>query len=424
MGPPAPCQAYGQAGAVFVGSVISVRTLERNPSDGEANWNRRIFKFSVEQSFLGVQGREVEVATGMGGGDCGYGFNVGERYVVYAYRENDRFVTGICTRTAPYSKADKDLEFLRTLSTLAPGVTISGEVKKNRLDVAAGDARPVGPLPNLPLIIEGNGSRGEYRTDANGRYRVTGLQPGTYKVTLQLPDELTTDKSEQEVTLADRGCGVVSYYVVDNGRVSGTIVDGAGQPAAKVLVALVEADHVDVEKDWNLLERTDEKGQYNFSSVPPGRYLLAINFTRFPEAEDATNAFPRTFYPGVTNAKEAEVITLGAGEVLRDKDLRLPERRAPSVISGKVVWDDGQPVAKGGISFRDVTYHDPGMDNGVSTDEQGYFTIKGYVGQTFVIAARSNQGFSPDPRKERSDPVRLTLAKPTEFVKIVIVRVK
>jgi hypothetical protein len=144
---------------------------------------------------------------------------------------------------------------------------------------------------------------------------------------------------------------------------------------------------------------------------------------RFPQYDNPTNAFPRAFYPGVPDAKDAEVILLGAGENVRGKDLRLSTRRAPSVISGKVVWADGQPVANAGITFRDVTYHDAGMDHGMSTDEQGYFTIKGYVGQTFVIAARSDQRFI-DFSKERSQPVRLTLANPTEFVKIVITRLR
>src|SRR5438093_2009502 len=170
-----PCQGFGGASAVFVGTAIAVKTAERNPAakPSEVDWAPRTFKFLVEQPYLGVEGAEVEVATGMGGGDCGYGFKLGERYLVYAYRssQNNRLATGICTRTKPYAMASEDLEFLGTLSSLAPGVTIYGEVKRQRERVAKGDAVPVGPLDNAALIVEGEGERKEIRTDAQGRYR-------------------------------------------------------------------------------------------------------------------------------------------------------------------------------------------------------------------------------------------------------------
>jgi hypothetical protein len=248
-------------------------------------------------------------------------------------------------------------------------------------------------------------------------------------VTLLLPDELTTYKPEQEVTVADRGCAVVNYYVNDNGRISGTVFDAEGQPASRLLLTLVEVDHADPVRSYSKLERADEEGRYSFSAVPPGRYLIAVNLTRFPQPDDPTNAYPRTFYPGVAESSKAEIISLGAGENLREQNLRLPPRRAPSVINGKVVWADGQPVASAGISFRDVTYHDdPGMNNGMQADEQGYFTIKGYVGQTFVIEARSNRPYIGDERRfepmERVEPVRITLVSPSEPLKIVITRLR
>ena len=68
------------------------------------------------------------------------------------------------------------------------------------------------------------------------------------------------------------------------------------------------------------------------------------------------------------------------------------------------------------------------MNNGMQADDQGYFTIKGYVGQAFVIEARSNRPYSGDPRRfepmERVEPVRVLLVKPSEFVNIVITKLR
>jgi hypothetical protein len=101
---------------------------------------------------------------------------------------------------------------------------------------------------------------------------------------------------------------------------------------------------------------------------------------------------------------------------------------SPCIVNGKIIWSDGTPVANAAISFREVTYHDPQLNYAIQADEQVYFTIKGYVGQVFVIEARSNRPYSGDPRRfepmERVEPVRIVLAKPTEIVNIVITRLR
>jgi hypothetical protein len=430
--PGTPCQGYGSASAVFVGTAIAVRTAERtaNSDKDEDYWAPRTFKFTVEQSFLGLQAMEVEVSTGMGSGDCGYDFKLGSRYLVYAYEVSKakRLRTSICSRTKPFDDLGEDLEFLRSVASRSPGVTLTGEVKRGQQNVARGDSTVVGPVANIGLVVEGEGERREIQTDAQGRYSLNGLRPGKHKVTLLLPDELFTYKAEQEITVANRGCAVVSYNVVDNGRLSGRVLDPEGQPAAGVLMALIEAGDTDPIKHYNRLERTDDQGRYSFSALPPGRYLLAVNLNRYPDPKDPTNAYPRTYYPGVADISKAGVITLGAGENVRDRDLLLSTRRAPSIVSGKVVWADGTPAANAWISFRDVTYHDPKMNNAMQADEQGYFTIKGYVGQAFVIEARSDRAYSGDTRRfepmERVEPVRIVLSNPTEILKIIITRLR
>jgi len=63
----------------------------------------------------------------------------------------------------------------------------------------------------------------------------------------------------------------------------------------------------------------------------------------------------------------------------------------------------------------------------VEADDSGNFTVKGYVGQKYLMAAFSRQPSSGDPRKsnqERLGAVRIVLAKPSESVNIVITKVR
>ncbi|HXQ69139.1 MAG TPA: carboxypeptidase regulatory-like domain-containing protein [Pyrinomonadaceae bacterium] len=420
-----PCESFGRASAVFAGTVIGERLNERpkgeRPKIDEIDWVPRAVKFSVEQAYSGVTTTEVEVFTGRGGGDCGYGFKVGQRYLVYAYRYQDKLSTSICSRTQLFSQATEDLAFLGTLPSARPGVTIHGGISReeNKKDE---------PLSSDVLItIEGESQRKEIRPDAEGRFRVSGLPPGKYKVTLHLPDALTTYKNEEEITVADRGCGAVGWYVTDNGRISGRVVDPNGEPIARILVGLVDPDG-NPKENYVKLERTDAEGNFKFSGVPRGRYLLTINHARYPEPDDPTKAYQPSFYPGVIDKEQAQAITVGPGETVNDLMVRVPAKQAPSVLKVTVGWSDGSPVAKAAVVVTDETQGESSLSYTMSTDEQGQATVNGYIGQKLIISAGSNRRWVPNPPRnepmERAEKVRLTLDRPTQTVHIVITKIR
>lgn len=108
--PPFPLPARDAAAAVFVGEVVSVR--DSVLSFGK-DWGAlaRIVRFSVRASWKGVEADTVTVATTS---SCGYEFEAGKPYLVYATRRGERrpLETSICHRTAPEDRAADDLRAL------------------------------------------------------------------------------------------------------------------------------------------------------------------------------------------------------------------------------------------------------------------------------------------------------------------------
>ena len=406
-----PCQAYGSAAAVFAGTAVSMRRV--GPGDPQAEHNVRVFKFSVDQTYLGVEGTEIEIHTGANGGDCGYDFTIGERYLVYATVYEKKLATSICTRTKPFAKASEDLAFLGNLSSAPPGATIQGTIVRGQYPKKDPSALPA----DIVVKVEGNNFRREVRLDAEGRFQISGVSPGKFKVKLQLPDWLIAHASEQEIVVGDRGCGSAVFWVTDNGRLSGRVVDVQGQPIPRILLSLV--DPSDDKKDPAKATRSDNDGRFGFTAVPPGRYLIGVNVSRYADPKDPTMAYPPAFYPGVVYQVSAEVITLGLGEKLTGLDIRMPPSRTASVLTIEVVWDDGSPIANAQLSLSDATGASD-VAYGSVADKQGRFTVNGYVGQQVIVQARSNRA---DPI-ERSEKTRITLEKPRETLRVVITKLR
>ncbi len=211
-----PCQAFGEASAVFVGTVIDSRIITIKQGNYESS--SRAVRFSLDSPFRGVTGSEVEVTTAMGGGDCGFGFVPTQQYLVYASAYEGKLSTSICSRTRSISRAAEDLSYIRGLATAKPGATIRGRVVKNRRTKNGGYENQ--PLERIKITIEGLTKR-EIKTDMKGQFRVEGLPAGPYVVKLSVPRQSkVAGAPEQKVTVTDRGCAVVEFWLEPAGKVS------------------------------------------------------------------------------------------------------------------------------------------------------------------------------------------------------------
>ena len=422
--PGPPCAYYGQAGAIFLGRAVG--SVERKTYVDE-HGNKTVYdvgtiRFLVQENYKGASGYEVEIHSGTGGGDCGYWFLRNESYVVYAYRssEDNKLYTNICTRTAPVSQAAEDLAYLRGLANTKPGATLYGELRRYTADPQRGPVNPETKMSGVKVIVTGEGKTYETVTNDAGEYRVTGLPPGDYDAFPELPETLGAGSSRDQeddygrfirrepVHLVERGCGELSFYVQFSGKVSGTVVDAAGEPVKKVQVNLVWGD--DDEKEATTW--TDDDGKYEFTMVQPGSYLLGFNLTWAPDAKDP---YPRTFYPGVKTRTEASLITVGEGEKLKGYDMTLPPRLRKRELKVAVVWPDGRPAAGANLYFE---INAKSLGEQVKTDNAGTASLNLFENYTYIIYAEAKRG----DKSLYAAPVAIPIAEDVKPLKLVLAK--
>jgi len=103
--PPPPLEALAQSDAVFSGKVT---VIGQNSDDFSIR-----FQFAVVDVWKGVTTAETQVITATNSAACGFEFQADERYLVYAYQdENGELNTNICTRTRLLEYAEDDIAAL------------------------------------------------------------------------------------------------------------------------------------------------------------------------------------------------------------------------------------------------------------------------------------------------------------------------
>jgi hypothetical protein len=417
---------------VFIGVAVesSVTVRERSGSGPDRTadsdvYPERLCRFAVERFFKGAEKADIEVRTGMGGGDCGYSFKIGERYLVYAnvVSPTGRLYTSICSRTKAVAGASEDLDYLFGLPDSASKTRISGRVLRQSDEVDEDGFRDWIPMPGLRVELVGAGKHFEVVTSAEGVYQATALPPGKYKVEPFLPSNLAP--KSQEVELAPGGCATTDFVTSSNGRVGGRVIDSHGGIVPNATVDLVPAD-TQGKNDRQIQRlstraRVDKEGTYQFKELLPGRYHLGINLRDEPRSDFP---FSRTYYPGVSEKDKATVLVIRDGENLTGYDLVLPTAIPTRQIEGIFVWSDGRPVTKGRISLTD-------SDDRVfrtiyastAVDQRGHFSLLAFEGTDCWVHAST---YYTDDRMHwvEPQPFKITVNASIQPLKVIAPRPK
>ena len=106
-------KALVQATAVFAGEVTGIEGPP--PSSVVSSADPVTVTFDVSKAWKGAGSGTREITTPMSGASCGYEFQSGEEYLVYAPKNMEVW---LCGETKPLSDAKADLRVLGTANTL------------------------------------------------------------------------------------------------------------------------------------------------------------------------------------------------------------------------------------------------------------------------------------------------------------------
>jgi hypothetical protein len=181
-------QSAERADAVFLGVP---RVLH---GDGKTEETEDLAIFDVETVFKGEKSHQLAVHSGVGTthmSSCGFSFEIGKSYLVFANRFDQSLVAAACSFTALIADSDVALRFLRKQAPHPEDLLTPSEIQRNSKGRICGAVRRSDgkPLHDAAVFIW-NDSDPTYgkevsfeRPDKDGWFESYFLSPGVYRIT-------------------------------------------------------------------------------------------------------------------------------------------------------------------------------------------------------------------------------------------------
>jgi hypothetical protein len=284
--------------AIFEGTVQSVelkwhlldaKVGDLTPADLEQDPPVMQVSFEATRTYRGAQRKNIQLRTGLGGGDCGFPFEVGKKYLVYAFADaSGQLSTGICSGTALLEESQANLSYLR-----GEPIVSERDVRNTRFATGKLCGRVLRPGFNfadsrillLRSEIKSPMPSDEAEPARDGSFCVTGVIPGKYHLVFMNGDEgMPTSfaffpgaAKSSEATTVEVASGDANPELMFNippqptFSVSGTVrVPNKSALPVECKVVLLSADPLSFPLAY--AQDISLSGYFDFAQVLPGKY--------------------------------------------------------------------------------------------------------------------------------------------------------
>lgn len=387
---PAPCGSLG-SGSIFVGTVKSKSgaTLDGAGDRGPTY----TFEIEVVESLVGVSSPTVTVRTATDTAACGYPFQVGKSYLVYAGAvSNGVYSVSFCSRTRPLADANDDLALIRAAVQGHTSSRVFGRVLRQGLQVNGSffDTRPMGPVPGVTVVARSGAYSVETTTDADGRFVFLDLPLGQYDIEPRLPPGMKSMFPREPVSVGRCGAADVVFLAITDAPLRGILRRPDGSRVGSqvgVTVIRVDADATAATAvERSTIAFTNDQGRFEFDGLPPGRYVIGVNVFDPPSA---IAPYPRTFHPSSSTLSGATPIDIQDGEPV-SVDFRLPPALPMKRLSGVVIDEREAPVPGASLTIADAEFPHSLEKSYVTSDEEGRFDVSVIAGREYLVTVVSH----------------------------------
>jgi len=252
-----------------------------------------------------------------------------------------------------------------------------------------------------------SGSNRLVTTDGDGRYAVTDLPAGEYRLTASRSGFTSMIYGQRRpleapvpIDLAAGETFTANVALIRGGAIQGRVLDELGEPVAGARVQALRSRLLQGQRRLQSIgpgDQTDDTGSFRVYGLPPGDYYL----TASPGQGDAVRRPPPVYYPGTPSFAEAQPITITVGSEMT-ADFQITPMRTASV-SGIVVDSSGAPARAMVQLASEVVETGPSIEGGPSlpalalnadSGPDGRFTIENVPPGPYTLFAML--AFRPD----------------------------
>ncbi|HEY5837842.1 MAG TPA: carboxypeptidase-like regulatory domain-containing protein [Pyrinomonadaceae bacterium] len=271
-----------------------------------------------------------------------------------------------------------------------PTGTVSGKVTVNEKGVP--DILVAAQLLDQPF----RQPAARAKSDATGRYRLTGLPAGQYQITAVAPT-LAPEQSGYSGSMYRTGKTLVlapgeeaddvDVKLVHGGVITGRVTDADGGPVIEERINLQMVDQAGNVNQanipmWNYqMSQTDDRGIYRIYGLAAGRYRVSVGSTEGGFMMSGKRMYYAvTFYGNTSDAAKASVVELQEGTEATNIDIRVGRATNTFVASGRIVdAENGQPIPGIRLMYGPARANQPfyGGFVGMPTSARGEFRMEG-----------------------------------------------